>query len=247
MRKAKRTMKKHTGMLMMTAILVCGLTACQGTEEAEEISSDTIVTSEQESSNISDEETSAMEETQDVQGEAEQPDTGQEQQQGSYMGEITAMEDNLITVTLMGGGQFPGGMSEGEFSEVEIPESTQLDVKPEGTPEEGETPEGTEQGEKWSESESDEMPEGNAMEGMEPGEKPEGFESDKMHESEIMILEISDDTVITVNDENGELSELKVGDFIQFTMDGELVTEINAGMLQENVSQTETEDSEIKE
>ena len=254
MRNAKRTgrMKKHTGMLMMTAILVCGLTACQGTEEAEDISSETLVTSEQESTNVADEETSAMEETKDVQGEAEQPGTGQNQQQGRYMGEITDMEENQITVNVMGGGQFQGGMPEGkmpegEFFEGEMPENIQPAVKPEGAPEEGELPEGVEPGEKWEGSEPDEMPEGKTFEGMEQKEKPEGFEPGGMPEGETMVIEVSEDTIITLNEEIGEIMDLKVGDFIQFTMDGDLVTEINVGMPQQDDLQKETENAETTE
>ena len=240
-------MKKHTGMLMMTAMLVCGLTACQGTEEAEDISSETLVTSEQESTNVADEETSAMEETKDVQGEAEQPGTGQDQQQGRYMGEITAIEDNVITVTVMGGGQFPGGMPvgkmpEGEFFEGGMPENIQPAVKPEGAPAEGVEP-----GEKWEGSEPDEMPEGKTFEGMEQKEKPEGFEPGEMPEGETMVIEVSEDTIITLNEEIGEITDLKVGDFIQFTMDGDLVTEINVGMPQQDDLQKETENAETTE
>lgn len=248
MRNAKRTgrMKKHTGMLMMTAILVCGLTACQGTEEAEDISSETLVTSEQESTNVVDEETSAMKETQDEQEGNEQPGSGQEQQ-NRYMGEITAIEDNVITVTVMGGGQFRGGMPEGkmpegEFFEGGMPENIQPAVKPEGAPAEGVEP-----GEKWEGSEPDEMPEGKTFEGMEQKEKPEGFEPGGMPEGETMVIEVSEDTIITLNEEIGEITDLKVGDFIQFTMDGDLVTEINVGMPQQDDLQKETENAETTE
>lgn len=247
MRKVKRIgrIKKHTSILMMTAMLVCGLTACQSTEDTDMDGNDTLVVSEQENGNK--ENNAAKEETQGEQGGNEQPGSGSEQQ-NRYMGEITAIEDNMITVTVMvGGGQFRGGMPEGEFTEGEMPENIQPAVNPEGTPAEGELPERVEPGEKRSESEWGEKPEGKTPEEMEQKEMPKGFEPGEMPEGETMVLEVSDDTIITLNEENGEIKDLKVGDFIQFTMDGDLVTEINVGMLQQKVPQKEMGNGEPTE
>ena len=217
-------------MLIMASVLVCGVTACQSTEEAQEISGEASVVSQQESSSAADGETSAIEEIENVQGGDEQPGAGWEQQNNRYMGEITAIEDNRITVvTVMRGGQFPGGMPEGEIPEGEfpqgdVPEGTQPAVTPDKMPAEGEIPEG-----------------------MEPGEIPEGFEPGEMSGGETMELEISEDTVIMLDDENGEISDLQIGDFIQFVLDEDMVKEITVGMPQQDVPQKETQNNETTE
>lgn len=140
-------------------------------------------------------------------------------QESHYMGEITEMEGNQITVNVMGGGRFGGDrMPEGEAPEGFNPEEMPSEM-PEGF-EAGERPEGK-------------PADGERAENFNPSEMPSEFEQGKMPEAEQMVIEVTEDTVITVNDENSEVSYLQVGDFIQFTMEDEVVTEIRVGMPQQ--------------
>ncbi len=161
--------QKFVSMFVMITILVCGLTACQKTD------------------NINTGATDVM--------------------RGSYMGEITAIDGNVLTVNVMGGGMTRPEKFDGETFDGELPEG----FKP------NEMPEGFEAGK---------MPEG-----FKPGEMPEGMpEMGELPAAEAIEIEVSESTNITVDGEKGSISDLEVGDFIQITMDEDIVAEITVGM-----------------
>ena len=180
-------LKRHTGMLMMAAVLVFRLTACKGKEVGN--------------------------------------------MENLYMGTITTIDDNTITVTVMGEGQFPTGMPGGGMPGGEMPEGFNPGEFPEGEMPEGKNPPSTPNGDYAK----GEYPDGELPEGFEAGKMPEGFKPDEMLKGETMTLKISKDTNIKINEESGKLEDLKVGDLIQFTEDGKSITVINMGFPQQGV------------
>ncbi len=147
---------------------------------------------------------------------------------GNYMGEITAIDGNVLTVNMMGGGMTRPEKVEGEAFKGELPEGFKPGEMPEGF-EAGKMPEGFEAGEMPEGFEAGETPEG-----FKPGEMPEGMpEMGELPKIETIEIEVSENTNITIDGESGTVSDLKVGDFIQITMDGETVTDIAVGMNKE--------------
>lgn len=142
-----------------------------------------------------------------------------------YFGTITAIDGNTITVNAMSGGR-DGGIQRGERPEGEVPEGMQRDESPKG-----EMPEG---------AQYDERPEGEIPEGIQRGERPAEEWSEGMTPAEMptepMTITVAEDTVITINGENAKLAELQVGDSIMFTVDGDVVTTISAGMANSGMS-----------
>lgn len=138
-------------------------------------------------------------------------DHGVFNKEGGYSGKITAIDSNTITVSVMDG-RAGGGRPDG--------------AKPDG------------------EMSTEEMPNGEKPDGEMPtGEMPDGEKPDrKMPDgavSETMTIEVTEDTVITVNGETADVSALEVGSEIMFTLNGETALTITVGMPeQETESQT---------
>lgn len=73
--------------------------------------------------------------------------------------------------------------------------------------------------------------------GMPNGEKPDGEMPEGMA-SETMTIEVTENTVITVNGETADISALEVGSDIMFTLDGETALTITAGMPEQGTENT---------
>ena len=149
-------------------------------------------------------------------------DHGAFNKEGGYSGKITAIDGNTITVSVMngraGGGRPDGAKPDGEMSTEEMPNSEKPDGEmPTGEMPNGEKPDG--------EMPAGEMPNGEKPDGEMPtGETPDGAVS------ETMTIEVTEDTVITVNGETADVSALEVGSEIMFTLDGETALTITVGM-----------------
>ena len=134
-------------------------------------------------------------------------DHGAFNKEGGYSGKITAIDSNTITVSVMNG-RAGGGRPDGEKPDGEMPTGEMPDgEKPDGKMPTGEMPNG--------EKPNSEMP---------TGEMPDGAAS------ETMTIEVTEDTVITVNGETADVSALEVGSEIMFTLDGETALTITVGM-----------------
>lgn len=185
-----------------------------------------------------------------------------------YFGEITAIEGNTITVEAASmnrnAGEMPEGMNPGEKPEGEAPSGTGAGEKPTGEGVEGQAPDKPDgenggsqpqgdkpDGENAGSQPQGEKPSGEAPEGMAAGEKPDGMTGGERPEGEApagadfaemeretMTIEVTDTTVITVNGETADLSELQVGDSIMFTMEEGVVTNISVGMMDSAMPET---------
>ena len=205
--------KKYAAILMLFAMMICGLTACNTNKDT--------------------------------------GDGAQAWNPGSmYMGEITAIDGKELTVNVMGGGMFGGMFGGGMPAEGELPEGFDVSKLPEGGTADGKTFEGTKPENLPEGFDKNNLPEGfdkNSLpeefdpesmpEGFDPESMPEGFDSEAMMEGETMTIKVTNKTEITINGEKGKVSNLQVGDFIQFTMEDEKVTSISVGMTQQFMPQ----------
>lgn len=73
--------------------------------------------------------------------------------------------------------------------------------------------------------------------GMPNGEKPDGEKPEGMA-SETMTIEVTENTVITVNGETADISALEVGSDIMFTLDGETALTITVRMPEQGTKNT---------
>ena len=149
-----------------------------------------------------------------------------------YMGTITAIDGNTVTASVtasrFGGGNRPEGGERPEgFDASKMPEGFDPSQMPQG----GEMPEGFDASKMPEGFDPSQMPERGGMpEGFTPGEMPEGFAGGEMPEGEEMVIEVGKKTAVYVNDEKASVSELKVGDFVMITVEGNQVTEIRVRM-----------------
>ncbi len=186
-----KNLNKYASILILSAMMICGLTACQTEKET------------------------------GVGG----GDFPQAWNRGNmYMGEITAIDGKEITVNVMGGGMFGGKIPSIE----NLPEGFDKSKLPEGGSADGKTFEGMK---------PENMPEGfdrnNMPEGFDPDAMPEGFAPESMFEGETMTIKVTKKAEITINGEKGKVSDLQVGDYIQFIMDDDKVTSVSVGMMQQ--------------
>ena len=123
----------------------------------------------------------------------------------SYLGQITAIDGNVISVALAEKPEAPNG--EAPTGEA-----------PSGEKPNGQTPDGN----------------GSAPNGEAPnGQKPEKDMLDQMTltlSGDTMTITVNDDTIITIDGEDATLDELQVGDTVSFFLDGETVTSLSVGM-----------------
>ena len=134
----------------------------------------------------------------------------------SYLGQITAIDGNVISVAL-----------------AEKPEA------PNGEAPTGEAPSGEKAGwtgsrrqrrhSQWRSEPAGEAPNGEAPN----GQKPEKDMLDEMTltlSGDTMTITVNDDTIITIDGEDATPDELQVGDTVSFFLDGEVVTSLSVGM-----------------
>ena len=191
-----------TAAMVMTGFTACGGTTSAGTESVA-------------SESAEQKETIAPEST------TESAESGEEKVE-SYLGQITAIDGNVISIALAEKPEAPNGEAPtGEAPSGEKPDGQAPDGNggaPNGEAPNGQAPDGN----------------GSAPNGEAPnGQKPEKDMLDEMTltlSGDTMTITVNDDTIITIDGEDATLDELQVGDTVSFFMDGEIVTSLSVGM-----------------
>ena len=191
-----------TAAMVMTGFTACGGTTSAGTES---------VTSE----SAEQKETIAPEST------TESTESGEEKVE-SYLGQITAIDGNVISIALAEKPEAPNGEAPtGEALSGEKPDGQAPDGNggaPNGEAPNGQAPDGN----------------GGAPNGEAPnGQKPEKDMLDEMTltlSGDTMPITVNDDTIITIDGADATLDDLQVGDTVSFFLDGEVVTSLSVGM-----------------
>ena len=153
----------------------------------------------------------------------------------SYLGQITAIDGNVISIALAEKPETPDGeASIGEGPSGEAPRGDKPDGQaPDGN---GGTPNGdAPAGEVPSGEKSDaQAPDGEKPTGEAPdGQKPEKDMLDEMTltlSGDTMTITVNDDTIITIDGADATPDDLQVGDTVSFFLDGEVVTSLSVGM-----------------
>ena len=151
----------------------------------------------------------------------ESTESGEEKVE-SYLGQITAIDGNVISIALAEKPEAPNGEAPtGEAPSGEKPDGQAPDGNggaPNGEAPNGQAPDGN----------------GSAPNGEAPnGQKPEKDMLDEMTltlSGDTMTITVNDDTIITIDGEDATLDELQVGDTVSFFLDGEIVTSLSVGM-----------------
>ena len=187
-----------TAAMVMTGFTACGGTTSAGTESAA-------------SESAEQKETIAPESTTE-QGTVEQnaaTESGEEKVE-SYLGQITAIDGNVISIALAEKPEAPDGEApSGEKPDGQVPDGN-------GGASNGEAPAG-------------EVPSGEAPD----GQKPEKDMLDEMTltlSGDTMTITVNDDTIITIDGADATLDDLQVGDTVSFFLDCEVVTSLSVGM-----------------
>lgn len=194
--------------VLTAAMVMTGFTACGGLTTASAAST----------------EASENKETIAPESTTESTESSEEKVE-SYLGQITAIDGNVISVALAEKPETPDGeIPTGEKSDGQAPDGNG------GTPN-GEAPVGeVPSGEKSDAQAPDgEKPTGEASD----GQKPEKDMLDEMTltlSGDTMTITVNDDTIITIDGEDATLDELQVGDTVSFFLDGEIVTSLSVGM-----------------
>mgnify|MGYP000682165675 FL=1 len=191
-----------TAAMVMTGFTACGGTTSAGTESVA-------------SESAEQKETIAPEST------TESAESGEEKVE-SYLGQITAIDGNVISIALAEKPEAPNGEAPtGETPSGEKPDGQAPDGNggaPNGEAPNGQAPDGN----------------GSAPNGEAPnGQKPEKDMLDEMTltlSGDTMTITVNDDTIITIDGEDATLDELQVGDTVSFFLDGEIVTSLSVGM-----------------
>ena len=181
--------------VLTAAMVMTGFTACGGSTTASASST----------------EASEEKETITPESTTEQSTESGEEKVESYLGQITAIDGNVISIAL-----------------AEKPEAPDGEAPSGGKPEapDGETPKG-------------EAPKGEAPRGDKPtdeapaDQKPEKDMLDDMTltlSGDTMTITVNDDTIITIDGKDATLEELQTGDTVSFFLDGEIVTSLSVGM-----------------
>ena len=169
-----------TAAMVMTGFTACGGTTSAGTESVA-------------SESAEQKETIAPESTLEK----------SEEKVESYLGQITAIDGNVISISLA---------EKPEAPDEEAPTGDKPDVPaPDGEKPTGEVPSG-------------EAPD---------GQKPEKDMIDEMTltlSGDTMTITVNDDTIITIDGTDATLDDLQVGDTVSFFLDGEVVTSLSVGM-----------------
>ncbi len=187
-----------TAAMVMTGFTACGGTTSAGTESAA-------------SESAEQKETIAPESTteQSTVEQSTATESGEEKVE-SYLGQITAIDGNVISIALAEKPEAPDGEApNGEKPDGQAPDGNG------GTPN-GEAPAG-------------EVPSGEVPD----GQKPEKDMLDEMTltlSGDTMTITVNDDTIITIDGADATLDDLQVGDTVSFFLDGEVVTSLSVGM-----------------
>lgn len=203
-----------TAAMVMTGFTACGGTTSAGTESAA-------------SESAEQKETIAPESTteQSTVEQSTATESGEEKVE-SYLGQITAIDGNVISIALAEKPEAPDGEApNGEKPDGQAPDGNG------GTPN-GEAPAG-------------EVPSGEAPD----GQKPEKDMLDEMTltlSGDTMTITVNDDTIITIDGANATLDDLQVGDTVSFFLDGEVVTSLSVGMPEPTQSKQSMQDPEQK-
>ena len=201
-----------TAAMVMTGFTACGGTTSAGTESAA-------------SESAEQKETIAPESTTE-QGTVEQnaaTESGEEKVE-SYLGQITAIDGNVISIALAERPEAPDG---------EAPTGD----APSGEKPDGQAPDG--------EKTTGEVPNGEAPD----GQKPEKDMLDEMTltlSGDAMTITVNDDTIITIDGTDATLDDLQVGDTVSFFLDGDIVTSLSVGMPEPTQSKQSMQDPEQK-
>ena len=169
-----------TAAMVMTGFTACGGTTSAGTESVA-------------SESAEQKETIAPESTLEK----------SEEKVESYLGQITAIDGNVISISLA---------EKPEAPDEEAPTGD----KPDGPAPGGEKPTG-------------EVPSGEAPD----GQKPEKDMLDEMTltlSGDTMTITVNADTIITIDGADATPDDLQVGDTVSFFLDGEVVTSLSVGM-----------------
>ena len=169
-----------TAAMVMTGFTACGGTTSAGTESVA-------------SESAEQKETIAPESTLEK----------SEEKVESYLGQITAIDGNVISISLA---------EKPEAPDEEAPTGD----KPDGPAPDGEKPTG-------------EVPSGEAPD----GQKPEKDMLDEMTltlSGDTMTITVNADTNITIDGADATPDDLQVGDTVSFFLDGEVVTSLSVGM-----------------
>ena len=197
-----------TAAMVMTGFTACGGTTSAGTESAA-------------SESAEQKETIAPESTteQSTVEQSTATESGEEKVE-SYLGQITAIDGNVISIALAEKPETPDGeASIGEGPSGEAPRGDKPD---------GQAPDG-----------NGGTPNGDAPAGEAPsGEAPDGQKSEKDMLDEMtltlsgdtMTITVNDDTIITIDGTDATPDDLQVGDTVSFFLDGEVVTSLSVGM-----------------
>ena len=214
-----------TAAMVMTGFTACGGTTSAGTESAASESAEQKETIVPESTT----EQSTVE-------QSAATESGEEKVE-FYLGQITAIDGNVISIALAEKPEAPDGEAPtGEAHSGEAPTGDKPDgPAPDGN---GGAPNG--------EAPSGEKPDGQAPDGnggAPNGEKPTGEaqdgqkpEKDMLDEmtltlsGDTMTITVNDDTIITIDGADATLDDLQVGDTVSFFLDGEVVTSLSVGM-----------------
>ncbi|MFR1547633.1 MAG: hypothetical protein ACLST2_11660 [Waltera sp.] len=169
-----------TAAMVMTGFTACGGTTSAGTESVA-------------SESAEQKETIAPESTLEK----------SEEKVESYLGQITAIDGNVISISLA---------EKPEAPDEEAPTGDKPDVPaPDGEKPTGEVPSG-------------EAPD---------GQKPEKDMLDEMTltlSGDTMTITVNADTIITIDGADATPDDLQVGDTVSFFLDGEVVTSLSVGM-----------------
>lgn len=197
--------------VLTAAMVMTGFTACGGSTTASAASTEA----------SENKETIATEST----------ESGEEKVE-SYLGQITAIDGNVISIALAEKPEAPNGEAPtGEAPSGEKPDGQAPDGNggaPNGEAPTGEAPSG--------EKPNGQTPDGNgsALNGEAPnGQKPEKDMLDEMTltlSGDTMTITVNDDTIITIDGADATLDDLQVGDTVSFFLDGEIVTSLSVGM-----------------
>ena len=187
-----------TAAMVMTGFTACGGTTSAGTESAASESAEQKETIVPESTT----EQSTVE-------QSAATESGEEKVE-FYLGQITAIDGNVISIALAEKPEAPDGEApNGEKPDGQAPDGNG------GTPN-GEAPAG-------------EVPSGEAPD----GQKPEKDMLDEMTltlSGDTMTITVNDDTIITIDGTDATPDDLQVGDTVSFFLDGEVVTSLSVGM-----------------
>lgn len=214
-----------TAVMVMTGFTACGGTTSAGTESAA-------------SESAEQKETIAPESTteQSTVEQSAATESGEEKVE-SYLGQITAIDGNVISIALAEKPETPDGEAPtGEKPDGQVPDGNGGAPKgeapageaPSGEKPDGQAPDGN-GGAPKGEKPTGEVPNGEASD----GQKPEKDMLDEMTltlSGDTMTITVNDDTIITIDGTDATPDDLQVGDTVSFFLDGEVVTSLSVGM-----------------